>query len=563
MRAQPRRHWRARAMRVGLSVRPNAFGNALGSSIGEAISPPNAYAQAARAMGRTVAQQQDYEDALRDGAGAAIRNMPNPETGSSASAGSWVFARDHAARQAALTASFFNGGDSGGDAALSGPRTVTVQAGDGLERIARAQYGENWRAGIAALAAANGITSTDRYGNPIVRAGASLVVPGLDGVDAASQAMLSRAGGGIVAANTQVSAAVRAAEQAMHDEAVTRRLSADFFDPGAGVDPYAGMPGDWRPNEVDTQGKAMLRRAGEIAVAMKNDPLEAVYGGLKGVVNVVPGTFNLATSALKMSLDGYSYALGDAGEYFRGTDAAQAPIWEPHGDAQIGGNFVGGMASPGVISGAAKLGSLAFAAREARLARIAQESVVSELGNAGSGEASAAATLSRIEGRFAGASREVGFIVDSDSGAILTTARQPYGQSGASFRFSEQQWSMAEGNWITHNHPSGNTLGLEDLAGAVSSGARGVRASTTSGVYELAFDNSFASAYRGSPGGAAGFLGAETNAIGAGIMADVRSGALVVPSELTGDIRRGFLANEMWIRYANQTPGLRYTFTPW
>jgi hypothetical protein len=195
--------------------------------------------------------------------------------------------------------------------------------------------------------------------------------------------MLSRAGGGIVAANTQASAAMRAAEQVMHDEAVTRRLSADFFDPGAGVDPYAGMPGDWRPNEVDTQGKAMLRRAGEIAVAMKNDPLEAVYGGLKGVVNVVPGTFNLATSALKMSLDGYSYALGDAGEYFRGTDAAQAPLWQPQGDAQLGGSIVGGVASPGVFSGVAKLGSFVLAAREARMARIAQESVVSELGNAG------------------------------------------------------------------------------------------------------------------------------------------------------------------------------------
>jgi hypothetical protein len=53
-------------------IATDAFGNALGESIGQAISPPNTYAQAARAMGRTVAQQQDYEDALRDGAGAAF-----------------------------------------------------------------------------------------------------------------------------------------------------------------------------------------------------------------------------------------------------------------------------------------------------------------------------------------------------------------------------------------------------------------------------------------------------------------------------------------------------------
>ena len=184
------------------------------------------------------------------------------------------------------------------------------------------------------------------------------------------------------------------------------------------------------------------------------------------------------------------------------------------------------------------------------------------IGNVEVGASRATSMLSRIEGRFANASREVGFIVDSESGAILTMARQPYGQARASFRFSDEQWPMAEGNWITHNHPSGNTLGVEDLAGAVASGARGIRASTNSGVYELAFDNSFASAYRGSKPGVAGFLGAETNKVGAGIMADVRSGALVVPGDLTGSARNGFLANEMWTRYANQMPGFQYTFTP-
>ena len=195
--------------------------------------------------------------------------------------------------------------------------------------------------------------------------------------------------------------------------------------------------------------------------------------------------------------------------------------------------------------------------------RAVPDSTPVRLGNVEVGAGSAASTLSRIEGRFANASREVGFVVDSESGTILTMARQPYGQARASFRFSDKQWAMAEGNWITHNHPSGNTLGVEDLAGAVAIGARGIRASTKSGVYELTFDGSFASAYRGEKLGAAGFLGAETNKIGAGIMADVRSGTLVVPAGLTGSARNGFLANEMWIRYANHTPGLQYTFTPW
>ncbi|WP_269507037.1 hypothetical protein [Burkholderia sp. IMCC1007] len=172
------------------------------------------------------------------------------------------------------------------------------------------------------------------------------------------------------------------------------------------------------------------------------------------------------------------------------------------------------------------------------------------------------ATLARIESRLGTSSREVGFIVDSASGNILTAARQPYGQSTASFKFGPEQWALAEGNWITHNHPSGLTLGIEDLAGAVSSGARGIRASTAVGTYELAFDRSFGAAYRGDYAGAYGFLHAQTNEIGNGIIADIRSGAMVVPQELQGAQRRGFLADEMWIRFSSQTPNLKYNFYP-
>ncbi|WP_157661060.1 hypothetical protein [Burkholderia ubonensis] len=173
-----------------------------------------------------------------------------------------------------------------------------------------------------------------------------------------------------------------------------------------------------------------------------------------------------------------------------------------------------------------------------------------------------AATLARIESRFGTSTREVGFIVDSASGNILTVARQPYGQSSASFKFGPEQWALAEGNWITHNHPSGLTLGIEDLAGAVASGARGIRASTAVGTYELTFDRSFGAAYRSDYAGAYGFLHAQTNEIGRGIMADIRSGAMAVPPELQGVQRRGFLADEMWVRFSSQTPNLKYNFYP-
>lgn len=99
------------------------------------------------------------------------------------------------------------------------------------------------------------------------------------------------------------------------------------------------------------------------------------------------------------------------------------------------------------------------------------------------GTGNAAVILSRIKSRFANASREVGFIVNSESGQIVAAARQLYGQARASFRFSDEQWALADSNWIKHNHPRGLTLGVEDLAGAVSSGARGIRAPTSSGGF--------------------------------------------------------------------------------
>ena len=140
-------------------------------------------------------------------------------------------------------------------------------------------------------------------------------------------------------------------------------------------------------------------------------------------------------------------------------------------------------------------------------------------------------------------------------------ARQPYGQANASFRFTPEQWAAAEGNWVTHNHPSGLTLGIEDVVGAISNGARGIRASTTKGTFEISFDISFVTAYRGEPGAAYVFLETEVNMVGRGIMADVRSGAFLVPEGLVGAQYKGFMVDQMWLRYVEQTPGLKYRFT--
>jgi hypothetical protein len=97
------------------------------------------------------------------------------------------------------------------------------------------------------------------------------------------------------------------------------------------------------------------QRVVDVATAMKNDPLRASYGVVKGVVNIVPETVNLAINATKLSLNGWSYLLGDGGASFRATSAWNAPVWETQGDAEFGGSLVGSLAGPGAYLKTAKI----------------------------------------------------------------------------------------------------------------------------------------------------------------------------------------------------------------
>ena len=83
------------------------------------------------------------------------------------------------------------------------PATVTVASGDTLERLARQQYGENWRAGLTAMVASNPGMTTNRWGSPIIQAGQTLNTPSLDGLGADQLNQLGRVGGEIVAGNTR------------------------------------------------------------------------------------------------------------------------------------------------------------------------------------------------------------------------------------------------------------------------------------------------------------------------------------------------------------------------
>jgi phage tail protein X len=84
--------------------------------------------------------------------------------------------------------------------------TYSVSRGDTVEAIARATYGDDWRAGVAAIIGANNLRA-NANGSPLIYAGSDIVLPSLNGLDTEA---LSRSGGAIIANNSQGIAASQA-----------------------------------------------------------------------------------------------------------------------------------------------------------------------------------------------------------------------------------------------------------------------------------------------------------------------------------------------------------------
>ena len=80
-----------------------------------------------------------------------------------------------------------------------GSQSYSVSRGDTVEAIARATYGDNWRAGVAAIIGANNLRA-NANGSPLIYAGSEIVLPSLGGLDVGA---LSRVGGNIIANNSQ------------------------------------------------------------------------------------------------------------------------------------------------------------------------------------------------------------------------------------------------------------------------------------------------------------------------------------------------------------------------
>ncbi len=143
-----------------------------------------------------------------------------------------------------------------------------------------------------------------------------------------------------------------------------------------------------------------------------------------------------------------------------------------------------------------------------------------------SGADDAAATLSRIESRFANASREVGFIVDSESGAILAARWSGLGNGTQISLDPVTNYSLMEGNVFTHNHPLGGNLSPGDVSTALGSGATEFRAVTSNPTMSISFGDAPEGLIREFAAFVV-FMNGEKAAIGASHRAGVDDGSLV------------------------------------
>ena len=176
-------------------------------------------------------------------------------------------------------------------------------------------------------------------------------------------------------------------------------------------------------------------------------------------------------------------------------------------------------------------------------------------GAEGKRSSSTAITLARIEDRFASASREVGFIVDRESGKILGVKRANLA-SGAEIRLSSViDYPVMKGNVFTHNHPLGGNISPGDVSTALGAGVAEFRAVTSTRILAISF-NSPPAGVLGDPVKSVLFVDAEKAAIGAAYRAGVSDGSLVPPADLMG--KKIWMSDYFIERLADRNPWIYY-----
>ena len=145
-----------------------------------------------------------------------------------------------------------------------GSETHSVVRGDTVELIARTRYGDNWRAGVAAIIGANDLRANEN-GSPLIYAGSDIALPSLSGLNLAA---LSRTGGAIISNNSErlglhslsdmMNAALSVVELADQVMALRARTPAPML--GASLGQYPVLNTMLGGNVVDSNGMTLYHR---------------------------------------------------------------------------------------------------------------------------------------------------------------------------------------------------------------------------------------------------------------------------------------------------------------
>jgi hypothetical protein len=115
---------------------------------------------------------------------------------------------------------------NGGVGPGSSQTLLAIGKGQTLEGIARAQYGENWKAGLTQMMLDNNI-KLNQWGSPILGVGKTLVLNDISGKSEQELASLSRTGGRLISNNDKGLAAKADLEERAREAAALKALEAN------------------------------------------------------------------------------------------------------------------------------------------------------------------------------------------------------------------------------------------------------------------------------------------------------------------------------------------------
>jgi hypothetical protein len=141
--------------------------------------------------------------------------------------------------------------------------SLTVGRGQTLEGIARAHYGENWRAGMAQMAIDNSI-KLNQWGSPVLSVGHTLELPDIGDKSEQELASLARTSGRIIANNDKGLQAKAALEERAQQAVLAE-----------GRDAMPAVVDDLRPTIANAKARGLYLDLG--AASTKDGALRSLY----------------------------------------------------------------------------------------------------------------------------------------------------------------------------------------------------------------------------------------------------------------------------------------------